>query len=464
MDKPITLAVIGAGIRGTALARKAAALGARIGAVAEPDAGRREGFAAEFHVPRAYAAWEQLVQDGPPCQAAILATLDNQHTGPALACLERGWHLLLEKPMADTLEDCAAIASAQERTGAVLAVCHTLRHLPVYTTMKRWVEEGRIGRPVHLEHMEAIGHVRYAHNYVRGRWGREAANTFLLLHKCCHDLDLIAWLMGSPCRQVASFGSLQFFRPEHAPAGSAPRCLGCGLAERCVHSALRLYVEGDLEGWPARDVCGEHTREAHLEAIRTGPYGACAWRAGQRRGGSPDGAHGLRGRRHRHLRHDRLLRHQRTPDPPPGHRGRAFPRRGLRLDDPAALRRGRAPAVRVSAFPGLPPRGRGHRRGLAPGHRRPPQRPRGRGCPGGPAHPCHRLRRRALPEGGKDRGAGPPRRPGGSPFGRIRIPSAGDRSPGAVHSSGRTNLQRWDQGRVDECRPSRGPWRSGSCP
>jgi predicted dehydrogenase len=280
MDKPITLAVIGAGTRGTALARKAAALGARIGAVAEPDAGRREGFAAEFQVPRAYAAWEQLVQDGPPCQAAILATLDNQHTGPALACLERGWHLLLEKPMADTLEDCTAIASAQERTGAVLAVCHTLRHLPVYTTMKQWVDEGRIGRPVHLEHMEAIGHVRYAHNYVRGRWGREAANTFLLLHKCCHDLDLIAWLLGSPCRQVASFGSLQFFRPEHAPAGSAPRCLACGLAERCVHSALRLYVEGDLEGWPARDVCSEHTREAHLEAIRTGPYGACAWRAG----------------------------------------------------------------------------------------------------------------------------------------------------------------------------------------
>jgi len=106
--------VIGAGTRGTALARHAAAQGAAVAAVAEPDRGRREAFAREFALPAAdvLASWEAMEGRDLGCDAAIITTLDNQHTGPALACLRRGWHLLLEKPMAATLEDCLAIEAA----------------------------------------------------------------------------------------------------------------------------------------------------------------------------------------------------------------------------------------------------------------------------------------------------------------------------------------------------------------
>jgi len=280
MGDHLRIAVIGAGTRGTALARHAAAQGAAIAAVAEPDRGRREAFAREFAVPAAgvVASWEALEGRDPGCDAAILATLDHQHAGPAQACLRRGWHLLLEKPMAATLEDCLAIEAAQRRAGVVLSVCHTLRHLDSYRTVQALVAGGELGRVAHIEHMEAIGHRRFAHNYVRGRWAREAGNTFLLLHKCCHDLDLVGWLAAARCRRVASFGGRTWFRPERAPAGSAARCLECGLAAGCLHSARRLYLEGDLEAWPARDVAPVHTRAAHLEAVRGGPYGACVWR------------------------------------------------------------------------------------------------------------------------------------------------------------------------------------------
>jgi predicted dehydrogenase len=279
MELPPRIAVIGAGIRGSALARQAAALGAAVAAVAEPDPDRRAAFAREFDLPpgAAAASWEDL-DPRTGCGAAIVATLDHQHTGPALACLGRGWHLLLEKPMAATLADCLAIEAAQRQAGVVLSVCHTLRHLGHYRAIKELVDRGALGRLVLLEHMEAIGHLRFAHNYVRGRWAREDRNTFLLLHKCCHDLDLLGWIAGSECLRVASFGGLAHFRAECAPAGSAHRCLDCGLASGCVHSARRLYLEGDLGAWPARDVCPSHDPAEQLEAIRTGPYGACVWR------------------------------------------------------------------------------------------------------------------------------------------------------------------------------------------
>ena len=68
----------------------------------------------------------------------------------------------------------------------------------------------------------------------------------------------------------------------NAPEGSAYRCIDNCSVRRHL-SILRyfsIYVDGLLEEWPARDICQIHTREAHLEAITNGPFGICAWRAG----------------------------------------------------------------------------------------------------------------------------------------------------------------------------------------
>lgn len=281
---PVRVAVIGAGMRGTHLARQLAKHlpAARIVAVADPNPDRCVQIAREHGLPEqvVFAGWEEFIAREIKCDAAIIATMDNQHTGPALACLRRGLHLLLEKPMADTFEDCLAIVKAQGNSGRIVSVCHTLRYGDAFRRVKEFVAGGRLGRLIHIEHMEAIGHFHFAHNYVRGRWARQENNTFLLLHKCCHDLDFIHWLADGDCRRVSSFGSLSFFRPDQAPPGSGKRCLDdCAIAGECPYSALRLYVETDLEGWPARDVSPIHTREAHLEAVRQGSWGACVWHA-----------------------------------------------------------------------------------------------------------------------------------------------------------------------------------------
>ena len=281
-SKPIRVAVIGAGVRGTSLARKLSSseLSAVIAAVAEPDEEKRRSFAEEFNLPEEaiFSGWVDLTNKLAVCDAAIIATLDNQHAGPAVACLNRDWHILLEKPLADSFKDCKLIAKTQQERKKVVAVCHTLRFMDGFRKVKEILSSGTIGNLVHLDHMEAIGHFRFAHNYVRGRWAREKENTFLLLHKCSHDIDYINWLFREPCLRVSSFGSLKYFTSANAPEGSTHRCMdGCIIRETCTFSAPLIYVNAPLNEWPAKDICRIHTKDEHLNAIKNGPFGLCVW-------------------------------------------------------------------------------------------------------------------------------------------------------------------------------------------
>jgi hypothetical protein len=88
---------------------------------------------------------------------------------------------------------------------------------------------------------------------VRGNWRKESESSSALLAKCCHDIDLLSYMLGRKCEKVSSFGSLKIFRPENKPAGAASRCVECPLQDQCCYSAVRQYgraaERGDF-GWP----------------------------------------------------------------------------------------------------------------------------------------------------------------------------------------------------------------------
>lgn len=279
----VRIVVIGAGVRGSHLAQQLASCVEpnEIVGVAEPNYERRKSLAQEYGLADSaqFASWQAFAESSLECDAVIIATMDNQHTGPALACLRRGCHLLIEKPLSDTLAGCLEIERIQRETGLIVSVCHTLRYMDAFRRIKQIVVDGLLGRLIHIEHMEAIDHLRFSHNYVRGRWAKEANNTFLLLHKCSHDVDFIAWLADEACVRVSSFGSLCYFTPVNAPAGSGTRCFECSLRDTCFYSALRLYADNDLTG-RIQDIGDTHSRDGRLEAIRLGPFGVCVWQAG----------------------------------------------------------------------------------------------------------------------------------------------------------------------------------------
>ncbi|MFB7653186.1 MULTISPECIES: Gfo/Idh/MocA family protein [unclassified Streptomyces] len=280
----VTLALVGAGLRGLTYARHAQDTGAgEVVAVAEPDPVRRAAAGREFGVPahRLYTGWQELAGRERLADAAVVATQDRLHTAPAVRLAGLGYHLLLEKPMATEEREATAIAEAAERAGIMLAVCHVLRYTPYTRALKSLLDSGRIGRLTSVEHLEPVGWWHQAHSFVRGNWRRSDTSAPMLLTKACHDVDWLVHLVGSAPRRVSSFGSLTHFRAEDAPAGAAARCLDCSVEADCPYSAKRLYLgclgDADSEFWPLSAVTDTFTEEGVLRALRTGPYGRCVY-------------------------------------------------------------------------------------------------------------------------------------------------------------------------------------------
>jgi len=163
-------------------------------------------------------------------------------------------------------------------------ICHVLRYSPFYKTIKSLIEQGEIGEIVTIHTSENVSFHHTAIGFVRGKWNNEERLSPMLLAKCCHDLDIIAWfLSGVPAVRVSSFGSLSQFRPENAPAGSSQRCLdGCQIEAQCPYSAKANYITAGLWGmyvWGDQDLNGDElTEEQKLESLRTdNPHGRCVW-------------------------------------------------------------------------------------------------------------------------------------------------------------------------------------------
>ena len=286
--RPITLAIVGAGNRGRdtygrwCLRRPDQA---QVVAVAETDAGRRITLAAEHSIrPNAtFDHWRGLLSAGRVADAIVIATPDRVHTAPTIAALDVGYDVILEKPIAPTAEEVLAVGTAADHSTGSVTVAHVLRYTPFFSTVKRLVDEGKIGQLVTIEHAERIGYWHFAHSFVRGNWGSEALSSPMILAKACHDLDLMRWLAGDRCTAVASFGGLHHFRPEQAPPGALDRCTDgaqrCPAAVDCPFDAVRFYVDR-LDGvtdWPVSVITDDSSREGRLAAVATGPYGRCVY-------------------------------------------------------------------------------------------------------------------------------------------------------------------------------------------
>ena len=270
--------LIGAGQRGMIYAGFAQEKGHRIAAVAEPDPEKRRLAGEAFGIPekRRFATGAELLSAPRMGEAAIIATMDRDHYAQAIPAMEKGYHLLLEKPVSPVPEETLAIERAADRTGRKITVCHVLRYSPFFRTLKAAVDSGKIGRVITVQHNENIGNFHIAHSFVRGNWRRSDLASSLIMQKSCHDMDLLVWLIGSGCESVASFGDRTYFRAENAPEGAAERCCDCPLQDRCRFSAYRCYLPV-AGSWPAAVLTPDQSEAGLREAIRTGPYGRCVY-------------------------------------------------------------------------------------------------------------------------------------------------------------------------------------------
>lgn len=285
---PVTVAVVGAGHRGVGYAHYAVHCPERmkVVAVADPHEARRVALAQKHGVPpeRQYPSYQALIAAGLRADAVINGTMDQMHYASTKALLEAGYHVLLEKPIAPTAGEVRELIKLAQAKQRVVMICHVLRYAPFYQRIKQLIDEGTIGRLIALRSAELVSYHHMAVGFVRGRWNQAATSNPMLLAKCCHDLDLIAWFMsGQDVAQVASFGSLTQFRRENAPAGATARCLECPHVDTCRYSAKKHYV--DMKLWGPYAFETHHvdyrglTEEQRLASLRdpANPYGRCVW-------------------------------------------------------------------------------------------------------------------------------------------------------------------------------------------
>ena len=280
--QPVTAVVIGAGGRGGAYASYAPGHPKewRIVGVAEPIRHRNEALANAHHVPEAhrFATWQHVFERPKLADVCVITTPDHLHHAPAMAALEAGYDLILEKAIAPTWRECKEILELATRQGAMVAVGHVLRYAPFFRQMKHVVDSGQLGEVVSIQHLEPVEHIHMSHSFVRGNWHNTAESSPMLLSKSCHDLDILRWLVGRPCRKVQSFGSLRVFREEMAPPGATLRCTdGCPAEPTCSYSALRIYLRERLWGTHHLAI-DDDSPESIRGALEHGPYGRCVYR------------------------------------------------------------------------------------------------------------------------------------------------------------------------------------------
>ena len=188
MNQPITFAICGFGNRGRdayAVYQKTHPDLMKIVAVADPVPQRLAAARQEYGVDPAlcFDSAEALLARPRLADVMIIATQDRQHVPEALAALDLGYHLLLEKPISPELSDCMALLDKAHATGRLVMVCHVLRYTAFYSRLKELIDQGVVGVIQTLDAVENVGYYHQAHSFVRGNWRSSEETSPMILAK-----------------------------------------------------------------------------------------------------------------------------------------------------------------------------------------------------------------------------------------------------------------------------------------
>lgn len=162
---------------------------------------------------KVYETYQQLLAQN-DLDWIFVGSWNCQHAEHAIAAIQANKHVFCEKPLATNIEDCIAIRNAAAKSDKIFFMGFCLRYAHLYQKIKKAIEEGKIGRLISMEFNETLG---FNHGgYIHSDWRRLVKNAGThLLEKCCHDIDLAHWIVESLPIKVASFGGLDFFKPEN---------------------------------------------------------------------------------------------------------------------------------------------------------------------------------------------------------------------------------------------------------
>ncbi len=142
-----------------------------------------------------YMSYKDMIEENPDLELVAIATSSGCHAEIALYCIDKGINVIIEKPMAMSMEDAEKILFRSAEKGVKVSVCHQNRFNVAVQQMRKALEMGRFGRISHGAVHVRWNRDRQYYNQAtwRGTWDEDGG---CLMNQCIHGIDLLRWMMG----------------------------------------------------------------------------------------------------------------------------------------------------------------------------------------------------------------------------------------------------------------------------
>ena len=157
-----------------------------------------------FGIPRAYTDWKEMLEAG-GFDAVSICTPSAHHCAMAVESARRGYHVLVEKPMATSLAECDRMIDAAREHRVLLMISHNQRFIPAHLAAREIISSGTLGAPFLIQ--TTFGHGGPEHWSPTGQWyfDPKLAKLGVMADLGYHKLDLAQWLLGQDITGVSAF-------------------------------------------------------------------------------------------------------------------------------------------------------------------------------------------------------------------------------------------------------------------
>lgn len=250
MSKKLKFAIIGAGVRGINAFGQTLTENneVKIVALCDPNRVRMEAAAKLINIkPNLYESVEEMLKNE-KLDACVITSPDCYHAENAVAVLNRGINVLIDKPLATTSAGCRKIIAAAKKSNSVAMIGFNLRHVAVLQRLKQIVSDGILGRIFMIENREFYDGGR---TYM-SRWNRKyKISGGLWVHKGSHDFDIFNWLLDFPKPlKVSAFAGVDVLNPDNLPfqlekgVKPGPTCTECPYKKKCPDVCEAVAADG----------------------------------------------------------------------------------------------------------------------------------------------------------------------------------------------------------------------------
>jgi len=213
----VNIGVIGCGQMGMDIVRRVVGCNPQLRVVAlyDPDKNSLDRAQSELTSSPVLCSSYHKIMEMSNVQWVMIASWNSYHREQTVSAFEAGKHVFCQKPLAINMDEVIQMWNVWKQSGKMFNLGFTLRYSPHYRKIKQLISNGHIGQIVSMEFNETLD---FNHGgYIMGDWRRlrKHAGTHML-EKTSHDIDLANWMVETVAKRVASFGDLNFFKPENS--------------------------------------------------------------------------------------------------------------------------------------------------------------------------------------------------------------------------------------------------------